>query len=60
MEHKIIVEIDGVRHKLIEGDKVISGCTICSLEDYCFTNCDGYGLCSPHKSTAYGHFELEK
>lgn len=56
MEHKIIVEIDGVRHKFIENNRPYE-CEICSLEIFCEAAHQEPCLAVTSK---YGHFELEK
>lgn len=35
MKHKIILEIDGVRHKLIKGKASSEVCNKCSVQDIC-------------------------
>jgi hypothetical protein len=35
MKHNVILEIDGVRHKLIKGKEVANPCSKCSLEQIC-------------------------
>lgn len=54
----VVIEIDGIRHKLYNKDKVLCGCAECSLQYLC-TNDDG--ICFPFLSTKeYGHFIKEK
>jgi hypothetical protein len=38
MKHKVILEIDGVRHKLINGKETSNPCSKCSLEHMCCNN----------------------
>jgi len=55
----VVIEIDGVRHKLYNKDVVVCGCQACSLQSLCVDICE-YGICFPFLSEKqYGHFELE-
>lgn len=54
----IVIEIDGVRHKLYNKDVVACGCQACSLEEKCT---GANGICFPFLAAKqYGHFEIEK
>lgn len=35
MKPKVIVEINGTRHRMIKGRKHVDPCSKCSLEKYC-------------------------
>lgn len=53
----IVIEIDGVRHKLYNKDVVVCGCQACSLQELCVSDSD-CGICFPFlKDKQYGHFE---
>ena len=53
----VVIEIDGVRHKLYNKDVVVCGCQACSLEEECT---GATGICVPFLTDKqYGHFELE-
>ncbi len=54
----VVIEIDGVRHRLYKKDVVTCGCQVCSLEEECTGEpciCDPFLTCKQ-----YGHFELDK
>lgn len=54
----IVIEIDGVRHKLYNKDVVACGCQACSLKEECT---DVIGMCFPFLTDKqYGHFEIDK
>ena len=54
--NNVVIEIDGVRHRLYNKDVVACGCQACSLEEECTT-----GICVPFLTgKQYGHFELDK
>ena len=53
----IVIEIDGVRHRLYNKDVVACGCQVCSLEEICT---GVTGICIPFlKYKRNGHFEIE-
>lgn len=51
---KIIVEIDGVRHRLVE-ETAFELCENCSLEKECSN-----AICDSFKKDGYCHFEKEE
>lgn len=54
---EVVIEIDGVRHKLYNKDVVTCGCQACSLKEKCT---GANGICFPFLAAKqYGHFELE-
>lgn len=54
----IVIEVDGVRHKLYNKDVVVCGCQACSLQELC-VQCSDWGICFPFLSNKqFGHFEL--
>ena len=54
----VVIEIDGVRHKLYNKDVVECGCCVCSLEEECTGK---PGICDSFLTgKQYGHFELDK
>lgn len=55
--HKIVLEIDGVRHVLTKDDKT-NFCSCCSLKEFCDVN-RGV-LCVALDDNNLYHFELEK
>lgn len=57
--NNVVIEIDGVRHKLYNKDVVTCECQACSLKELCPTSLD-WGICFPFLSNKqYGHFEIE-
>ena len=55
----VVIEINGVRHKLYNKDAVVCGCQVCSLKELCPTSLD-WGICFPFLSNKqFGHFEVE-
>lgn len=58
---KIVIEIDGARHRLYNKDKVVCGCPVCSLHDLCEYTRNDTDMCEPFlKDREYGHFILEE
>lgn len=56
---EVVIEIDGVRHKLYNKDAVCCGCQACSLAEQCQDA--EWRFCFPFlKENEYGHFELDK
>lgn len=57
----IVIEIEGVRHRLYNKDKVACGCQVCSLQNMCM--CAEFcmvSFCEPFLSgEQYGHFIKE-
>lgn len=55
--NNVVIEIDGVRHKLYK-DVVVCRCPACSLDEQCQDT--EWRFCFPFlKENEYGHFELE-
>lgn len=55
----IVIEIDGDRHRLTE-DKIVCGCTVCSLREPCEPSKNSRGMCYPFLDYfQYGHFIVE-
>jgi hypothetical protein len=53
----VVIEIDGVRHRLYNKDVVACGCQACSLEEKCT---GANGICFPFLTVKqYGHFIIE-
>ena len=56
--NNVVIEIDGVRHRLYNKDVVVCGCQACSLDEQCIDA--ELRFCFPFlKENEYGHFELE-
>lgn len=57
---KVVIEIDGVRHRLYNKDVVCCGCQVCSLRELCIDALrTSDGFCSPFlEGKLFGHFEL--
>ena len=54
----IVIEIDGVRHRLYNKDVVVCGCQACSLAEQCIYA--EWRFCFPFlEENGCGHFELE-
>lgn len=47
MKHKVIVEIDGIRHRMFRGRNNVDPCSKCSLEKHC-TKIVGSPCLSPY------------
>ena len=57
----IVIEIDGVRHKLVEA-RDNSTCTTCSLQELCSEACEqsmDCNICGSLRINSCYHFELE-
>ena len=55
----VVIEISGDRHRLTE-DKVVCGCTVCSLRELCEPRKNSRGMCEPFLGYyQYGHFIME-
>ena len=59
--NNVVIEIDGARHRLYNKDKVVYGCTVCSLHNLCEYTRNDTDMCEPFLGDReYGHFEIEK
>lgn len=60
----VVIEVRGDRHRLVE-DKVVCGCTVCSLRELCEPRKNSRGMCEPflgyykYGHFMYGHFIME-
>lgn len=54
----VVIEINGVRHRLLDDGVVLRGCPVCSLDEQCQDA--EWRFCFPFlRKDKYGHFEIE-
>lgn len=54
---EVVIEIDGVRHRLLD-DEDVCVCPVCSLDEQCQDS--EWRFCFPFlRGDKYGHFEVE-
>lgn len=54
MKHKVVIEIDGIRHRPVSSRKIKNACSVCSLAKFC-PDIIGSPCCS-----VINYFKLEK